>query len=184
MSFGAVVGALSVLLAGQLGMLGSLAAPVAVGIGAAVLVLAAHVGLLGTIPASFYGFASIAGLILLKGVAPAKAILPTILSIVAGTAFGFVSAKLGAAMTKASRPAACAGLSVTDKESASPNDTDSFISVLISRKDPKGEQNLQNEIGRHDREQRWHAQGLGAWHRDGRARRCFRCRRSTALAVP
>jgi len=101
MAFGAIVGALSVMLAGHLGILGSLAAPVAVGLGAAVLVLAAHVDFLATIPASFYGFASIAGLILLKGVPPAKAILPTILSIVAGTVFGFVSAKLGAAMTKA-----------------------------------------------------------------------------------
>lgn len=99
MSFGAVVGALSVMLAGQLGMLGGLAAPVAVGIGAAVIVLAAHIGLLATIPASVYGFASIAGLILLKGIPPAQAILPTIVSIIAGTAFGFVSAKLGAAMT-------------------------------------------------------------------------------------
>lgn len=99
MSFGAVVGALSVMLAGQLGTLGSFSAPVAVGIGAAVIVLAAHIGLLATIPASVYGFASIAGLILLKGVAPAEAILPTILSIVAGTVFGFVSAKLGAAIT-------------------------------------------------------------------------------------
>lgn len=99
MSFGAVVGALSVMLAGQLGMLGSFSAPVAVGIGAAVIVLAAHIGLLATIPASVYGFASIAGLILLKGVPPAEAILPTILSIVAGTVFGFVSARLGAAMT-------------------------------------------------------------------------------------
>lgn len=99
MSFGAVVGALSVMLAGQLGTLGSSAAPVAVGIGAAIIVLAAHIGLLATIPASVYGFASIAGLILLKGVAPAEAILPTILSIVAGTVFGFISAKLGAALT-------------------------------------------------------------------------------------
>jgi hypothetical protein len=100
MSLGAVVGALAVMLAGQLGMLGSFAAPVAVGIGAAVLVLAAHIGLLATIPASVYGFASIAGLILLKGVPPAEAILPTILSIIAGTVFGFISAKLSAAMTK------------------------------------------------------------------------------------
>ena len=99
MSFGAVVGALSVMLAGQLGTLGGSAAPVAVGIGAAIIVLAAHIGLLATIPASVYGFASIAGLILLKGVAPAEAILPTILSIITGTMFGFISAKLGAALT-------------------------------------------------------------------------------------
>lgn len=106
MSFGAVVGALSVMLAGQLGTLGSFSAPVAVGIGAAVIVLAAHIGLLATIPASVYGFASIAGLILLKGVAPAEAILPTILSIVAGTVFGFMSAKLGAAITAKPDPVA------------------------------------------------------------------------------
>lgn len=106
MSFGAVVGALSVVAAGQLGVLGNLAAPLAVGVGAAVLVLAAQVGLLSTIPASFYGFASIAGLILLKGVPAPQAILPTILSIVVGTAFGFASAKLGAAMTATERAAA------------------------------------------------------------------------------
>lgn len=100
MSFGAIVGALSVMLIAQLAPLGALAAPVAVGIGAAVLVLAAYVGLLGTIPASVYGFASIAGLILLKGVTPTKAILPTILSIVVGTAFGFVSGKLAGVLTK------------------------------------------------------------------------------------
>src|ERR1035441_8906701 len=80
MSFGAVVGAVSVMLAGQLGAIGGLAAPVAVGIGAAVIVLAAHIGLLATIPASVYGFASIAGLILLKGVAAPQAIVPTVLS--------------------------------------------------------------------------------------------------------
>jgi Protein of unknown function (DUF1097) len=108
MSFGAVVGALSVMLIGQLGMLGSLAAPVAVGIGAAVLVLAAYVGLLGTIPASVYGFASIAGLILLKGVAPAKAIVPTILSIVLGVVFGFVSAKLSGVLTASPKVGAAA----------------------------------------------------------------------------
>lgn len=106
MSLGAVVGALSVMLAGALGMFGSLAAPLAVGIGAAVLVLAAHIGLLATIPASVYGFASVAGLILLKGVPAPEAILPTILSIVVGTAFGFASAKLSAAMTSSSRVAA------------------------------------------------------------------------------
>lgn len=100
MAFGAVVGALSVLLAGQLGALGAFAAPVAVGIGATVLVLAAHLGLLGTIPASVYGFAAIAGLILLKGVAPLDALIPTVLSIAVGAVFGFASAKLAAVLTK------------------------------------------------------------------------------------
>jgi len=100
MSFGAVVGVSSVLLAGQLAALGALAAPVAVGVGATIIVLAAHLGFLGTIPASVYGFAAVAGLILLKGVAPLDALAPTVLSIAAGAGFGFVSAKLAGMLTK------------------------------------------------------------------------------------
>ena len=100
MSFGAVVGMLSVLLIGQLGALGALAAPVAVGIGAAAIVLAAHVGVLATIPASVYGFASIAGLILLKGLSPVDAILPTIASIVLGAVFGWISEQVAGKLTK------------------------------------------------------------------------------------
>jgi Protein of unknown function (DUF1097) len=95
MILGAVVGMLSVMLAGQLGALGGLAAPVAVGIGAAVLVLAAHVGVLSTIPASVYGFACVAGLILMKGLAPTAAIVPTIASIVIGALFGYASEAVG-----------------------------------------------------------------------------------------
>lgn len=101
MVFGAVVGALSVMLAGQLGALGSFAAPVAVGIGAGAIVLAAHIPLLSTIPASVYGFASIAGLILLKGLSPVDALLPTIISILLGTVFGWLSEFLGGKMAKA-----------------------------------------------------------------------------------
>lgn len=99
MVFGAVVGAGSVWLAGQLGALGAFAAPVAVGIGAAVLVLGAHVGLLATIPASVYGFACIAGLILLKGLGPFAALLPTIASVVIGALFGWLSEYLGGLLT-------------------------------------------------------------------------------------
>ena len=106
MSFGAVVGALSVMLAGMLGGLGPLAAPVAVGIGAAVLVLAAHLPLLGTIPSSVYGFASVAGLILLKGVAPLDAIVPTIGSILLGVVFGWLSETIAAKLTRAPEAAA------------------------------------------------------------------------------
>ena len=91
MIFGAVIGALSVLLIGQLGALGSLAAPVAVGIGVAVLVLGAHLPALSTIPASVYGFASIAGLILLKGMAPLDALMPTGVSIILGAGLGWLS---------------------------------------------------------------------------------------------
>lgn len=101
MVFGAVVGAVSVMLAGQLGALGALAAPVAVGIGAAVIVLAAHMSLLGTIPASVYGFAAVAGLILLKGMTPTQALVPTIVSIILGTVFGWLSEAIGSKMAKA-----------------------------------------------------------------------------------
>ncbi|MDB5719115.1 MAG: hypothetical protein JWM38_2542 [Sphingomonas bacterium] len=101
MSFGAIVGMVAVMLAGQLGGLGSLAAPIAVGLGAAAIVLSSKVPLLATIPASVYGFASIAGLILLgTGMTPAKALLPTILSIIIGAAFGYVSELLAGALTK------------------------------------------------------------------------------------
>ena len=106
MSFGAVVGAVSVMLAGQLGGLGALAAPVAVGIGAAVIVLAARVQMLATLPACVYGFASVAGLILLKGTAPVDAIVPTIASIVIGAAFGYASEALGNKLAKPATPAA------------------------------------------------------------------------------
>lgn len=100
MSFGAVIGALSVMLAGQLGVLGALAAPVAVGIGAAVIVLAAHLSLLAAIPVCVYGFACVAGLILLKNVAPLDAVVPTILSIAIGAGFGWVSEALGGMLAK------------------------------------------------------------------------------------
>lgn len=103
MVYGAVIGALSVLLAGQLGALGALAAPVAVGIGAAVLVLGAHLGVLATIPANVYGFACVAGLILLKGLSPVAALTPTIVSILIGVGFGFVSELVAGKLT---RPAA------------------------------------------------------------------------------
>lgn len=100
MVFGAVVGMLSVMLAGQLGSLGALAAPVAVGIGAAVIVLAAHLPALDTIPSSVYGFATVAGLILLKGLAPMQAIGPTIGSILLGVAFGWLSGFIGGKLAK------------------------------------------------------------------------------------
>ncbi len=100
MGFGPVVGMASVLLIGQLGGLGALAAPVAVGIGAAVIVLAAHLPLLSAIPASVYGFASVAGLILLKGMPATEAIVPTILSIVLGALFGWASEQIAGKLTK------------------------------------------------------------------------------------
>ncbi len=100
MTFGALVGMVAVLLAGQLGSLGAFAAPVAVGLGAAVICLASKVPYLGTIPASVYGFASIAGLILLKNVPAQDAFVPTVISIVIGGIFGYVSEQVTAALTK------------------------------------------------------------------------------------
>jgi hypothetical protein len=100
MVFGTIVGALSVVLAGHLAALGSLAAPVAVGVGASVICLAAHIPALATIPASVYGFAAVAGLILLKGTPPLEAILPTIISIVLGVAFGWASEYIAGMLAK------------------------------------------------------------------------------------
>ena len=102
MSFGAVVGMTAGILAtGAFVSLGQFAAPVAVGLGATVICLASKLPLLGTIPASVYGFASIAGLFLLgSGMSPTRALLPTILSILIGAAFGYVSEALAAALAK------------------------------------------------------------------------------------
>lgn len=106
MSFGALVGAAVIALAGQLGGLGEFAAPVSVAIGAAVLVLGFSNSLLAVIPASVYGFAAVAGLILLKGISPIDAIIPTIGSIILGSSFGFASQKLAGALTSSTEPAA------------------------------------------------------------------------------
>ena len=101
MSFGAVVGMAAVLLSIQLASLGQLAAPISVGIGAAVICLASAIPLLSTIPASVYGFAAIAGLILLdKSMTATTALLPTILSIIVGAIFGIVSEMLMNALKK------------------------------------------------------------------------------------
>jgi hypothetical protein len=102
MSFGAVVGMSAGMLAlNHFGSLGQFAAPVAVGLGATVICLASKVPFLGTIPASVYGFASIAGLFLLsQGMTPSAALLPTILSVIIGAAFGYVSEVLAGALTK------------------------------------------------------------------------------------
>ena len=102
MSFGAVVGMTAGILAtGALASLGQFAAPVAVGLGATVICLASKLPLLATIPASVYGFASIAGLFLLgSGMSPTRALVPTILSILIGAAFGYVSEALAGALTK------------------------------------------------------------------------------------
>ena len=92
MSFGALVGMCAAMAIPSLGALGALGAPLAVGVGAAVIVLASKIPMLEAIPAGFYGFAAIFALLLLKGVdAPSAAIGPTIISIIIGAAFGYVS---------------------------------------------------------------------------------------------
>lgn len=101
MSFGALVGMVAVMLAsGPFAGLGDMAAPIAVGLGAAVICLASAIPLLATVPASVYGFASIAGPILLANMAPQDAIVPTIISVIIGAAFGYVSEMLANALTK------------------------------------------------------------------------------------
>jgi len=101
MSWGSVVGMGAALVAAHL-PLGTFALPVAVGLGAAIIVLSSKVPLLSAIPASVYGFASIAGLMLLggPGMTPTKALLPTIVSIIIGAIFGYVSEALAGALTK------------------------------------------------------------------------------------
>jgi len=101
MSFGAVVGMAAMLLAAELGALGEFAAPVAVGLGATVIVLSSKLPFLAVIPASVYGFASIAGLALLgTGMTPTTSLVPTILSVVIGAVFGYVSEAVAGALTK------------------------------------------------------------------------------------
>jgi len=103
MSFGALVGMVAVILAGgAFAGLGIMAAPVAVGLGAFVICLASRISLLSTIPASVYGFASVAGPILLAGLTPTAAIGPVIASIIIGALFGIVSEFLANALTKKS----------------------------------------------------------------------------------
>ena len=100
MSFGALVGMGAALAIPHLAPLQGLAAPVAVGVGAAIIVVASKVPLLEAIPAGFYGFAAIFALIGLGAVAPTAALLPTILSVVVGSAFGYVSEIVTDLLTK------------------------------------------------------------------------------------
>jgi len=106
MSWGALVGMASVMLAsGPFAGFGDAMAPaIAVGIGAAVICLSSVVPVLSTIPASVYGFASIAGPIILAGKAPEAAILPTIGAVIIGAAFGYVSEIVANALTKKGEP--------------------------------------------------------------------------------
>jgi len=102
MSFGALVGVGAILLAHQLGALGDFGAPVAVGVGAFVICLASAIPWLAVIPASVYGFAAVAGLVLLGGMwdNSQDAIVPTVVSVLIGAIFGYVSEAVTNAITK------------------------------------------------------------------------------------
>jgi hypothetical protein len=112
MIWGAIVGMVALMLAGGvLAGLGTLAAPIAVGLGAALIVLTSKVPYLGIIPIGFFGFACVAAVTLLVQVngaplTPTGAIVPTVLSILIGVAFGFVSEVLTDALTKKGQPSA------------------------------------------------------------------------------
>jgi hypothetical protein len=108
MSFGALIGMLSVMLAGWLPVADQIAVSIAVGVGATVIVLSSRFKYLAAIPASVYGFASIAGIWILGGPGGANllgshvssALLPTIVSIIGGGIFGIVSEKLAGVLEK------------------------------------------------------------------------------------
>lgn len=101
MSFGALVGMVAVTLAGgAFAGLGIMAAPIAVGLGAFVICLASKINLLAVIPASVYGFASVAGPILLAGKTPTEAFIPVVLAVIIGAIFGYVSEVVANALTK------------------------------------------------------------------------------------
>ncbi|MCB5426647.1 DUF1097 domain-containing protein [Altererythrobacter sp. CC-YST694] len=103
MTWGAIVGMGAVMLAsGPLGSaLGAeIGTAVAVGLGAALICLSSVVPLLSTIPASVYGFASIAGPIILRGDAPEAALMPVVAAVIIGAVFGYVSEVVANALTK------------------------------------------------------------------------------------
>jgi len=113
MIWGAIVGMVALILAGgAFAGLGTLAAPVAVGLGAGLIVLTSKVPYLGIIPIGFFGFACVAAVdILVKhpdgsAMSPTQAIAPTVVSILIGVAFGFVSEVITDALTKKGQPSA------------------------------------------------------------------------------
>ncbi|MFW5450983.1 MAG: DUF1097 domain-containing protein [Methylophagaceae bacterium] len=95
---GAVIAGVALFLAGVL-PLGSLAAPVAVGVMVFVLVMLASIPVFSTIPAAVYGFALTAALALTGGgsvtaLSTANPVVMISLSIIVGAVFGLLSAKV------------------------------------------------------------------------------------------
>ncbi len=103
MTFGVIIGVLALWVNADFnpGLDGAIWAAICVGIGAMIIVLASSIPLFSVIPASVYGFATIAAYALLKtgtgdlttaGMANPAVIV--ILSIIAGAIFGYLSEKL------------------------------------------------------------------------------------------
>lgn len=109
-AFGVIIGALALYANANLNMAdlpGPVWAGICVGVGAFVIVLASSIPLFATIPASVYGFASIAAFALLSSgtnnlFAPSidSPVAIVILSLIAGAIFGYVSEKLAGALTR------------------------------------------------------------------------------------
>lgn len=106
--WGAICATLAFVLlsSGALGALGSLAAPVAVGVTVALMVLGAHIPLFSAIPAAVYGYASTAAFTLLMGDKAvtlgssivSSPLLNVIVSMVIGGLFGYVSEKIATSL--------------------------------------------------------------------------------------
>lgn len=108
-TFGVIIGALALHANAELnpGLSGPLWAAVCVGVGASVIVLASCIPMFSAIPASVYGFASIAAFALLK-TGTGDLMSPTIgnpvviiiLSLIIGAIFGYLSEKLAGMLAK------------------------------------------------------------------------------------
>jgi Protein of unknown function (DUF1097) len=91
---------------GMLAGLGSLGAPVAVGLTVALMILGAHVPLFSAIPAAVYGYASTAAFALmgnhvgdaLSTTVIASPILNVVSSMIIGAVFGYVSEKIAGSL--------------------------------------------------------------------------------------
>lgn len=103
-AFGVIIGSLALIANAKYNMVdlpGPVWAGVCVGIGAAVIVLMSSIPLFAAIPASVYGFASIAAFVLLGGGGDrlmntdlSNPAVVVIISLIAGAIFGYVSEKL------------------------------------------------------------------------------------------
>lgn len=102
MTFGVIIGLLALWANGALnpGLDGPIWAGICVAIGAFIIVLASSIPALSVIPASVYGFASIAAYVLLKGGGDLTAFgmdhpgVIVVISIIAGAIFGLLSERL------------------------------------------------------------------------------------------